>query len=134
MPSKTELKDREFNDRLLSMKRFTFEYGGYFSGFLRRTYTVSDDTVLVESKHTLYSEQAGSILFDPIPKEEFIREIADLHIGEWKRNYIDAFVDDGTQWSIDIEYEGSIRRVHFEGCNAFPYNFDDLLFLLDIEE
>ena len=73
-------------------------------------------------------------IYEPFTKDEFIKGIAELHIGEWKRSYVDPMVLDGTQWSIDIEYEGDHKPVHIDGSNAFPYNFDDLLEFLGVNE
>ena len=41
---------------------------------------------------------------------------------------------DGTQWSVDIEYEGEHKPVHIDGRNAFPYNFDNLLEFLEMNK
>ena len=40
---------------------------------------------------------------------------------------------DGTQWSIDIEYEGGRKPVYIGGSNRFPYNFNDLLEFLGVD-
>ena len=41
---------------------------------------------------------------------------------------------DGTQWSIDIVFESGHKPVHIGGSNAFPYNFDELLEFLRVNE
>jgi hypothetical protein len=35
---------------------------------------------------------------------------------------------------IDIEFEDDHKPVHIDGSNAFPYNFDDLLEFLGVNE
>ena len=133
-PTKAEQKDQAFNEFLRDMKRFVFDYGGYFGGYERRTYTVIGEKVLFDLEHSLYLKPSNLPIYEPFTKDEFIKGIAELHIGEWKRSYVDPMVLDGTQWSIDIEYEGDHKPVHIDGSNAFPYNFDDLLEFLGVNE
>ena len=71
---------------------------------------------------------------EPLPKEEFLSGLADLHIGEWKKSYVNPCVLDGTQWQIKIEYENGRRPLKFSGSNAYPYNFTELLELMGIDE
>lgn len=101
-PTKAEQKDTAFNESLQHMIRFVFGYGGYFGGYEKRTYTVKGERVLFDLEHSLYLKPSNLPIYEPFTKDEFIKGIADLHIGEWKRNYIDPMVLDGTQWSIDI--------------------------------
>ncbi len=133
-PTKAEQKDQAFNESLKYMKRFIFDYGGFFSGYEKRTYTISDEKVLFDLEHSLYLKPTNLPVYEPFTREEFIEGIAALHIGEWKKSYVDPLVLDGTQWSIDIEYEDNRKPVHIDGSNAFPYNFDDLLEFLEIEK
>lgn len=133
-PTKAEQKDQAFNESLQHMKRFIFDYGGYFGGYEKRTYTITDEKVLFDLEHSLYLKPSNHQVYEPFTKVEFLEGIAALHIGEWKRSYIDPLVFDGTQWSIDIEYEGDHKPVHIDGSNAFPYNFDDLLEFLGVNE
>jgi hypothetical protein len=130
-PTKAEQKDQAFNESLQHMKRFVFEYGGYFGGYEMRTYTITDEKVLFDLDHSLRLKPSNLPICEPFTKGEFIERIAELHIGEWKRSYVDLTVLDGIQWSIDIEYEGDHKPVHIEGSNAFPYNFNDLLEFLE---
>ncbi len=70
----------------------------------------------------------------PSAKEEFVSGLADLHMGEWEKNYDNPYVMDGTQWQIRIEYEDGRRPVEIGGSNAYPYNFSELMELLGIDE
>ena len=128
------MRDQAFNESLRQMKRFILDYGGFFSGYEKRTYTISDDTVLFDLEYSLYPKPSNLPLYEPFTKEVFLQGIAELHIGEWKRTYNNYHVLDGTQWSIDIEYEEGCKPVHIEGSNAFPYNFNDLLEFLGVDD
>ena len=83
--------------------------------------------------HSFYLKPSNLSVYEPFTREEFIRGIADLHIGEWKRQYDNSCVLDGTQWNIRIEYEDDREPVQIYGSNAYPYNFEDLLWFLDLD-
>ena len=134
IPTKAEQKDQSFNESLQHMKRFIFDYGGYFGGYEKRTYTVTGEKVLFDLEHSLYLKPSSLPIYEPFTKEEFIKGIAELHIGEWKKSYVDPMILDGTQWSIDIVFESGHKPVHIGGSNAFPYNFDELLEFLRVNE
>lgn len=129
--SKAEQKDHDFNDTLDSMSKLVFTIGGFFCGHETRTFTVSDDQVLVDVEKTLISMDKEE--YGPYRKEDFISGIKALHIGEWKRTYIDPLVMDGTQWELDIYYNNGRRPTKISGSNAYPYNFDDLKEFLEVE-
>ena len=67
---------------------------------------------------------------EKMTKDDFLDGIADLHIGEWDKNYsprrFGYEVLDGTQWHLYIYFSNGIRTVKIEGSNAYPYNFDEL--------
>ena len=132
-PTKEELRDRDFNAALASMKRFIIEIGGFFSGYAKYIYTISGDAVFFDMEHTLYLKPSNLPVYEPFTREEFLQGIADLHIGEWKERYDNPCVLDGTQWNIRIEYKDGRKPVHIYGSNAYPYNFDDLLWFLGLD-
>ena len=43
-------------------------------------------------------------------------------------------VMDGTQWELEIHFDGNRKPVRIYGSNAYPYNFQDLTDFLGIEE
>lgn len=131
--TKAEMKDQEFNESLRLMKKFEFDYGGFFNGYETRSYTIAGEKVLFDLRHSLSQKPFDLPDYEPVTKEEFLEGLAELHIGEWKKNYVNPSILDGTQWSIDIEYEGDRKPVHIYGSNAFPYNFDDLLEFLGVD-
>ena len=130
--SKAEQKDHDFNDALDSMSQLMFTIGGFFCGQETRTFTVSDDQVLVDVEKIPMSMDKGEE-YGPYRKEDFISGIKALHIGEWKRTYIDPLVMDGTQWELDIYYNNGRRSTKISGSNAYPYNFEDLKEFLEVE-
>lgn len=132
--TKAELRDKAFNDGLLFMKRFVFDIGGFFDGYDKRTYTISGEKVLFDLEHSFYLKPSNLPVCEAFTKDEFVSGITGLHIGEWKKKYVNPLVLDGTQWGVDIEYADGRKPVHIYGSNAFPYNFDNLLEFLGIDE
>ena len=130
--SKAEQKDYDFNKALDSMSQLVFTIGGFFCGQETRTFTVSDDQVLVDVEKILISMDKEEE-YGPYRKEDFISGIKALHIGEWKRTYKDPLVMDGTQWELDIYYNNGRKAVKISGSNAYPYNFEDLKEFLEVE-
>lgn len=129
--SKAEQKDHDFNEALDSMSKLVFTIGGFFCGHETRTFTISDDQVLVDVEKTMISMDKEE--YGPYRKEDFISGIKALHIGEWKRTYKDPLVLDGTQWELDIYYNNGRKAVKISGSNAYPYNFEDLKEFLEVE-
>lgn len=129
--SKAEQKDHDFNEALDSMSQLMFTIGGFFCGQETRTFTISDDQVLVDVEKTMISMDKEE--YGPYRKEDFIYGIKALHIGEWKRTYKDPLIMDGTQWELDIYYNNGRKAVKISGSNAYPYNFEDLKEFLEVE-
>ena len=127
-----DLRDQSFNTKLAAMHRFTLEIGGFFNGYTKYKYTISGDHVLFDADHSFYLKPSNLPVYEPFTREEFIRGIADLHIGEWKERYENLCVLDGTQWSISIEYEDGKEPFEIYGSNAYPYNFEELMEFLGI--
>ena len=128
-----ELRDQSFNAKLAAMHRFTLEIGGFFDGYTKYKYTISEDKVLFDADHSFYLKPSNLPVYKPFTREEFVRGIEALHIGEWKEKYENLCVLDGTQWSISIEYEDGKEQFEIYGSNAYPYNFEELIEFLGID-
>ena len=128
-----ELRDQSFDTKLAAMHRFTLEIGGFFNGYTKYKYTISGDCVLFDADHSFYLKPSNLPVYEPFTREEFVRGIAALHIGEWKERYENLYVLDGTQWSICVEYEDGKEPFEIYGSNAYPYNFEELLEFLGFD-
>ena len=68
-------------------------------------------------------------------EESFFEQIKDLHIGEWRKNYtLDRFgccAPDGSEWTLSIYFSNG-QIVKKGGVNAYPYNFNRLLQILNL--
>ena len=137
-PSKAERRAMDFEDCIPFIKKIVFAKGGFFGGYETKTYTVDGDKINVQVEHTFNESSDKNGENDAWNKEEFLELFKDLHIGEWRRNY-DTFrfgvaVMDGTQWWLEIYFSNGRRPVKIYGSNAYPYNFDRLLELFEMED
>ena len=129
VPTAEEQKARDFDASLPHISRIVFGIGGLFGGYETRTFTVSGNDVLLQIEHSFSGEPEP--VFFPLTKDDLIDSLRELHIDEWKTEY-SAFVLDGTQWELQIEYDDGRSPVRISGSNAYPYNFDFLKLLLGI--
>ena len=134
VPTKMEQKSLDFNRDLANVKKVAFTIGGYFDGYKTSIYTIEGNKVLSEVKHTLRFKPSFIPEYCSFTKEEFIDALRNVHIDEWKKDYTDLNVLDGTQWELEIQFNGNRRPLHIYGSNAYPYNFMDLVELLDPDE
>ncbi len=126
-----EQRSRDFDEALWSLEKLVFSIGGYLYGYETRTYSMVEDKVRLDIKETLKENVSVPI---ECTKEKFIKGIAELHIGEWKRSYDNPGVCDGTQWELELTFDGKARPVQIHGSNAYPYNFEELQDFLNFEE
>lgn len=134
IPTKQEQRSQDFNRILEDLHCLKFSIGGFFGGYETRTYTVRGDKVMLDVENTIIAKPSNLPMYYPFTKTEFIDGLRNLHIGEWKRDYMNPYVLDGAQWNLEIQYNGNRKPVRFSGSNAYPYNFDDLTEFLGINE
>ena len=69
-------------------------------------------------------------------KEGFLEDFGRLNVGYWRRHYDTSRfgydVCDGEQWELTVKYLSGKKEV-FGGSNAYPYNFNELCYLFQIE-
>lgn len=134
-PTKEEIADKEFNDRLKDVQRIEISYGGYLSGYDERTITFDDQKIITDRSTTFALPSMRELsrkFFRGMTKDSLLEELKDLHIGEWKKWYEDTCVMDGIDWSVKFIYADGKKR-NFSGSNRFPYNFYKFLDLMQID-
>ena len=70
--------------------------------------------------------------YELVIKDELISGLKNLRLYDWEQTYDEPAMD-GTQWELDIYYNNGRRVVKISGSNAYPYNFEDLKELLEVE-
>lgn len=135
-PTETEEKDEAFNASLDHLKKFTFEISRSLSlQHLERSWTIEKDQAVCRTENTMHirlGDDDDSQL--SCRKEEFLDQLKDLHMGEWRSHYFDPdyAVLDGNSWSINVEYDDGRGPVTFGGLYAYPWNIEDLDDILGI--
>lgn len=132
-PSKTEIKIKQFNDMLKDIKEIKFMIGGFFQGHSYYTITIDGDNVEKRVTEIHLDKDSVDDSFD-MNKEELIEGLISLDLGEWKRKYEDYLVCDGTQWELELHFYNGYKARKYYGSNQYPYNFNDLLQVLDVNE
>ena len=138
-PSQEEIKDKEFNARLTDIESIIIEYSGYLCGGEKRKIAFDGEKILVEKDYLMRIPCEEDLKKDPaddfhgMERTELIEELADLHVGEWKKEYDDLTVLDGIQWSVVIKFSSG-KDYKCCGSNRFPYNFYGFLDLMGMSE
>lgn len=134
-PSKAELKVASFDNSVPNISKVVFEIGGFCNGQEIRTITIDGDNIYMKIEHSpkIKENDEPSYCDYAYSKEEFIEGIKKLHLGEWRRNYYDNDICDGTQWELTIEFADGHKTFKSCGSNEYPYNFYELQVLLGID-
>ncbi len=122
------------DDRLEQLVKITFEIGGYFGGVERRTLTFDGEQILVEREgfNGFDPELDPKELYIGMTRTSLIDNLMELHIERWKEDYYNPEILDGTQWSLELEFEDK-SVVEKGGSNAYPRNFKKLCKLLEMK-
>lgn len=122
-PSKSEEKSDLFNERLEDLMQIEFNVGGFFSTNERYIikFNETDDAVFT---YDVGFSSDSEVIRKTISKQECIKELQDLYMGEWKRKYW-ADVLDGIQWEVKLWFYNNRQKL-FHGSNAFPFSFNKL--------
>ena len=134
VPTDAEAKAADFDANVVFINRITFEIDRFY---VQDTVTVDlSGTELVWDYKPMYGALKPGDFHTrkPIGKDELLKKIQNLWMGEWKRHYdtkrLDYYVCDGIQWRIDIEYNNGHKPVSFSGSNSYPYNFNSFVRLI----
>ena len=122
-PSKSEEKSDLFNERLEDLMQIEFNVGGFFSTHERYIikFNETDDAVFT---YNVGFSSDSEVIRKTISKQECIKGLQDLYMGEWKRKYW-ADVLDGIQWEVKLWFYNNRQKL-FHGSNAFPFSFNKL--------
>ena len=138
-PSHAELRAEKIHANLPFIFKVEFCINAFSIGCEEKTYFVDGDKVTTTVNRTSYkmSPEHTEYEDEEIDKDTLISGLADLHIGEWRSEYaplhFNFSISDGVSWNLNIYFSNGHRPVKIDGCNAYPYNFERLLELFDIQ-
>ncbi|MBQ3718062.1 MAG: hypothetical protein II893_01505 [Methanomicrobium sp.] len=135
-PSRAEIADKKFNDRLKDLESIEIEYG---TGFLEegeiRKIEFDNEKILTERFRSYMipiNNDNSQKIFDGMNKSDLLDKLAEIHIGEWKRKYY-CIALDGYHWHVVFRYSDG-KKCRFEGSNSYPYNFDAFLYAVRMKK
>lgn len=133
--SQREKSIQSFDESLPFIEQIDFTYGGHLQGYEQRTISFCGENISLKIDHKMQesNEVAPIVKESPSAKTDFLDAFASLHIGEWKSEYKNCGVLDGSFWSLEIRFNNGHKTVRKTGSNAFPYNFDDFCKLMQCE-
>lgn len=131
------------------MKSFEFYIGGYFGGghniyievndnerkFLygKSNYGAVIDLKNIIRKNSYISDlifedeiDIKDILISEVNWRIFLNSLKEIDIINWKDDYYDDDICDGSQWSVDINFLNN-RCIHKCGSNRYPMYWDKFL-------
>ncbi len=100
-----------------------FSVGGYLDGYTDITIKKNKTGALVNVQYPFNDKEK------PDPKQITLlkwrkivnRLYSDLYIHEWKKNYVDPGVLDGTQWKLTIKLSNGRKRSYYGSNDYSPY-------------
>ncbi len=107
-----ELLEKSYED----IKRIKASVGGY-SG---PNYEVEIDFVngIATWKEGMYQELEHTKDLDAASSTKYIKELSNCRVLNWGQQYIEPCVLDGTQWSVEIDFDDACVCKY--GSNAYP--------------
>jgi len=107
-----------------------FEVGGFMYGMTRYQFKANDmGSVITTSSWT---SPANDTVLSHYETTEFQKKICELKTENWKKEYIDYDVLDGTEWKLIITYSDE-KPVEYRGSNAYPSKWDNLVSIFGYE-
>ncbi len=132
--NRTEQRVAAFDASIPMITKIVFSIGGFFEGYETYTCIFIEDCVKLRIVHSLIPEELNGTESDySLTKEEFLKTLRGIHMGEWHKSYFNPYVCDGVQWDIAIEYTDG-RTTRYDGINAFPFSFDQFCKLVGYDE
>lgn len=128
--SKNEEQSIEFDDNIKNIKLIKLRIGEWCCPKFYE-FEIQNERVKFKTLSILKENQS-----EVLSVESLFYGLERLHLGEWKHYYKpDRFgvcILDGIQWELEIEYKNG-KKKSWGGSNDYPYNFEELLSLLGVE-
>ena len=122
-PTSQEKRISELYAAMDNIKSIDFQIGGFHSGYRTATLSIHPETKVVTLNSVEQSEDDS---------DNIMYLLQQLYLPEWKCEYVDLSVLDGIQWKLIITFHGEVKPFTASGSNAYPYNFHELLQILEI--
>ena len=101
-----------------------FEVGGFHTGMTKYHFIVTETGSILST--LMWMTPITEIGLSNYETVEMQKKISALKTENWKKYYNNPDIQDGTQWSLIITYNGE-KPVEYGGSNAYPSKWDDLI-------
>lgn len=114
----------DIRDIVTSIK---FSVGGFFQGVTDIIIKRNDKGAIVTVEQIRYSEQPVETEISSAKWNKIVNTLyGPLYLNEWKKDYVNNDILDGTQWSLDIKLTNNRKR-SYHGSNDYPPYWNELL-------
>lgn len=126
--TKTVLNVEDYKNKVTSIE---FSIGGYFQGHTQIKITKNENGAIVHVEPFILPpiEELSDYDDKQISEDKWNEIVSQLYdnirIHNWKTDYTDIHVLDGTQWSLEIKLKGRKKQT-YSGSNAYPPNWSKL--------
>ncbi|MBE6635462.1 MAG: hypothetical protein E7617_04605 [Ruminococcaceae bacterium] len=94
--------------------------------------SVTESTATVTS-----SVLGGEAHTREVDRDKILSELSELHLGEWRDVYspeqYGCTLSDPEKWQLRIEYNNGSAPYFSDGVGIYPYNFDELCRILEVD-
>ena len=139
-PSRAERRAEKFDSSIPYISRIELFIGNARDGYETRVIKIDGDKIRMDAKRlgVFEGKSYTDLVIDEMDKESLLTEIAELHIGEWRRRYdprrFGYTVLDGTHWHLYVDYSDGRKSLKIEGSNDYPWCFEELKELFYTDE
>jgi hypothetical protein len=99
---------------------FPESFTAYIGGYFGTSYGVELRKGSLFYSVSSESRKSKAVKITPTARQwrEFRRALDDANIWQWRADYTDPHICDGTNWSLSIQYHDRTLETH--GCNSYP--------------
>ena len=124
-----KLKSLDSKNLPKTVEEVYFKMGGYFNGTEVHHIQFENDSALITK--TLWQEPPVEKHYSSEEAKQLLDHFKKLHLENWKNEYVDSSILDGTNWKLAVKYKEN-RGTIWSGLNSYPPEWDDLLTIFGI--
>ena len=98
--------------------------GASVGGYMGHSFSVEIDFKKASAKYDVYergykAKSTETVILSESKIQAFLKTLEKVKITEWKENYPNPGIMDGTNWGIEIKF-GDNKKFSSSGDNAYP--------------
>ncbi|MBF0579386.1 hypothetical protein IM774_06265 [Erysipelotrichaceae bacterium RD49] len=134
-PSRMENQKVSLAKRMQTMILFSFEIGSRDGDAYIFDYNFSNNQIIKTSYKRCNPKISSTIVLQTMTKADFIYALYKIDLVDWEKRYKEKGLQrqacENLKWALTIRWKSrGYRDLLIEGFNDFPYNFEQLLSLI----